>query len=41
MALGQLSLGGLDLFGQLGNGGEQVGHESVVGDLENGCIGIL
>lgn len=39
--LTQSGLGGLDLFSQFGHGGEQVGHESVIGDLEYGCIGVL
>src|SRR5262245_17806716 len=37
----RLGLGGVDALHQLGDGGEQIGHEAVVGDLEDGRVAVL
>jgi hypothetical protein len=38
---GELALGFLDFFHQRGDYFEQVAHDAVVGDLEDGSVGIL
>jgi hypothetical protein len=31
----------LQLLGQLGDGNKEIGDQAVVGDLEDGCLGVL
>lgn len=34
-------LGGIQLLDKIGNGVEEIGNESYIGDLEDGCVGVL